>query len=198
MANQLAAKCAALFCVALLSATPLFAQEPRCRFLCAPTLLVEPTLTIEDLAETRGSVFETIVAVDIPTKLSRLGFTLEAIMTPFARAEDDLRDNAVELESEVNLTWLEPRQTGGWISSHFDVVDKFSPAERPGDRSVYTHKLNFELDTAVALFQRLSKDIWLRDVELETSLDYVATGLPRGASPWSLSLVVVIPIIKGQ
>jgi hypothetical protein len=50
---------------------------------------------------------------------------------------------------------------------------------RASDRSAYTHKLNFEWDTAEALFSRLPSGRWLRDVELEGSLDYVATGLPK-------------------
>jgi hypothetical protein len=47
---------------------------------------------------------------------------------------------------------------------------------------------------------------WLRNVELEVSLDYVATGLPKAgdvlgderfvqnASPWSISFVIVLPL----
>jgi hypothetical protein len=97
-------------------------------------------------------------------------------------------------------------RTGGWISSHFDIVDKFSPAERPTDNRAYTHKLNLELDTSFAVFNWLPEGRWLRDVELEGSLDYVTTGLPRAgdiidgrrfvddASPWSFSLVFVIPV----
>ena len=85
-------------------------------------------------------------------------------------------------------------------------MDKFSPAERPSDRRVYTHKLNFELDTSLSVFNWLPEGRWLRGVELEGSLDYVATALPRkgdringahfvdNASPWSFSIVFVIPI----
>ena len=93
---------------------------------------------------------------------------------------------------------MESDQTGGWLSSHFDIVDKFSGAERPDDMRAYTHKLNLELDTAVALFSRLPETNWLHDVEIEGSLDYVATGLPQDASRWSFSLVFVIPIVKGR
>jgi hypothetical protein len=111
-----------------------------------------------------------------------------------------------ELEFETNFVWLSPQRTGGWVSSHLDVVDKFSPAGRPSDRRAYTHKLNFELDTSVAIFNWLPEGRWMRGVELEGSLDYVATGLPkRGdrvgslqfvdrASPWSFSVVFVIPV----
>ena len=69
-----------------------------------------------------------------------------------------------------------------------------------------THKLNFELDTALHPFNWLSEGRWLRNVETEVSIDYVATGIPKegdqigdelyldDASPWSLSLVLVLPL----
>ena len=197
----------------------LYAQErDQCAFLCAPELKIEPTLTIENLfsparvettengvvVETvrqgRDRVFELVFAADVPTEIPRVGFTFEAIFSPFRD------DTEVELELELNLTWLEPEQTGGWVESHFDIIDKLSPAERPTDTSAYTHKLNIELDTAVLLFKWLPDDNWLRNVELEGSLDYVATGLPKAgdvigderflddASPWSFSVVVVLPL----
>jgi hypothetical protein len=86
------------------------------------------------------------------------------------------------------------------------VVDKFSAAERPTDRRAYTHKLNLELDTSVSIFNWLPEGRWLRGVELEGSLDYVATGLARAgdringdryledANPWSFSIVFVVPV----
>ena len=211
-------------------------DQPGCRILCAPDFKVEPTVTFENLAgrarvetldggavsagrQERESVFELILALGIPTEIPRVGFTLETILVP--RGETDrhpftgatagqlggaVRDNGIEFELELNLDWLTGEQTGGWVESHFDVVDKFSPAERPTDTSVYTHKLNFELDTAFLPFNRLPDDKWLSHVELEGSLDYVATGLPRAgdviggerylddASRWGFSLVVVLPM----
>lgn len=177
----------ALF-VLLVTAGSAHAQGTTCRFLCEPVLLVEPTITWEKDA----TVFETIFALDLATPIPRVGVTLEAITKPFS-AEND-----VELESELKLYWLESDRTAGWLSSHFDIVDKFSGAERPTDMRSYTHKLNFELDTAVALFSRLPDTNWLHDVEIEGSLDYVATGLPKDASRWSFSLVFVFPIVKGR
>ncbi|MDA2925186.1 hypothetical protein MYX65_11160 [Acidobacteria bacterium AH-259-L09] len=166
--------------------------------------------------------FELIFAVDIPTEIPRLGLTVEAIWTPFVGRSSNvftgataaelgvegIDDNPVELEIEVNLALLEPEQTGGWLDIHFDIVDQFSPSERPQDTGLYTHKLNFELDTAVAFLNWLPKGNWLRNLELEWSLDYLATGIPQAgdevprgeelfltdASPWSLSMLVVIPI----
>jgi hypothetical protein len=135
------------------------------------------------------------------TRMPRLGFTAEAIASPFRQ------DNTVELEFESNFYWLTEAMSRGWVSSHFDIVDQFSPAERPGPSRAYTHKLDFELDTAFRLFNRLPEARWLHGVELETSLDYLATGIPKSgdvfpdgsrflddASHWSFSFLVVIPV----
>jgi hypothetical protein len=106
----------------------------------------------------------------------------------------------------LNLYLFRTEQTGGWVSSHFDIVDNFSPGETPRAGSVYTHKLDFEWDTAFHVFSRLREVHWLRNVEAEVSLDYLATGLPKAgdvvggerfidkASPWSLSFVVILPL----
>lgn len=110
------------------------------------------------------------------------------------------------MEFETNFIWLPAERTRGWVSSHVDLVDKFSPAERPGQRRAYTHKLNLELDTSLAIFNWLPEGRWLRGVELEGSLDYVGSGLVKAgdrmdgirflddASPWSFSIVFVIPV----
>ncbi len=220
--------------VGVLVAAPGEAQEGEgCRILCVPELKIEPTLTFDNLGDRarveidgvveeteRETVFELIFALEVPTEIPRVGLTFEVILIPFgstsqhpftgATAEelgrDDIRDNVVEIESELNLDLVDSDQTGGWLSSHFDIVDKFSPGERRDAASVYTHKLNFELDTALHLFNWLPEGRWLRNAELELSIDYVATGLPRArdligdelflddASPWSLSLVFVLPL----
>ena len=186
-----------------------------CRFICELAWKFEPTITVENLANRhrvatgdgmveraqRDRVFEIVLALDLETKVPWLGFTAEAITAPF---EDG---NEVELEFESNFHWLTESMTGGWVTSHFDVVDKLSPAERPDTERAYTHKLDFELDTAFHPFKRLPEGRWLRGFELELSLDYLATGLPKqgdifpdgsrmldDASPWSLSLVFVIPV----
>ncbi len=208
-------------------------DEPRCVFLCAPELKVEPTWTVEHVAgrhrieshgqverAARDTVFELIFALDVPTTIPRIGLTLEAIFVPFGgiathpftgaqasqAGREEIRDNGVEIEMEVNVALFDTDRTGGWVSSHVDVVDKFSPGETPRAGSVYTHKLDLEWDTAFHVFSRLPDGHWLRNVELEVSLDYLATGLPKKgdrigderfldrASPWSLSFVTVIPL----
>jgi hypothetical protein len=224
--------------VVLAVATPLLAPTPaaaqtgaaRCAFLCAPSLKIEPTITIENIAgrpridangivvrPSRERVFELVVAADVPTRFPRIGVTFEAIFAPFgetgvhpftgepAPTGGSIRNNGIEIESELNFHLFGEEMTDGWVSSHVDLVDQFSPGETPRANSVYTHKLDFEWDTAFHLFHRLPTP-WLKDVELELSLDYLATGLPkRGdvidgerfldkASPWSLSLVFVMPL----
>jgi hypothetical protein len=204
-----------VFVVSLLSALDAAGQTtPACRVLCAPEFKVEPTVTLTNLfgsprivdaqgtttREPRGTEFEIILSLGLPTRASWLEFTVEAIFLPFDR------QSTPELEFETNFIWLSAERTRGWVTSHFDIVDKFSPAKRPTDRRAYTHKLNFELDTSLSVFNWLPEGRWLRGVELEGSLDYVASGLPKAgepangtrflvdASPWSLSLVVVIPV----
>ena len=201
--------------IVLLATTPAWAQQPApCRVLCSPEFKIEPTITFTNLfgsprimsddgtvtRESRDTQFELILSLDLPTRLSWLEFTVEAIFLPFDR------DSTPELEFETNFIWLPSERTRGWITSHFDVVDKFSAAERPTDRRAYTHKLNFELDTSFSVFNWLPEERWLRRVELEGSFDYVATGLPKAgdridgsrflddASPWSFSLVFVLPV----
>ena len=203
------------FVIGLLSALEAAGQTtPACRVLCAPEFSVEPTVTFTNLfgsprivdeqgattREPRGTEFEVILSLGLPTRASWLEFAVEAIFLPFDR------ESTPELEFETNLTWLSEERTRGWVSSHFDVVDQFSPATRPADRRAYTHKLNLELDTSVLVFNWLPEGKWLRGVELEGSLDYVATGLPKvgdrvdggrfldKARPWSFSVVEVVPV----
>ena len=196
-------------------------QSQKCFVLCAPDLKIEPTFTWENLsrppriAETddqgntvvkkavRERVFETVIAVGIPTTIPRVGFTFETIVKPFVKG------SSPELETELNIHWLRSEDTKGWVGSHFDIIDKYSRGSRPDKVDLYTHKLNFELDTAVA-FLKWTRKPWLSDIEIEGSLDYVATGLTRAgdrfgkttyldnASRWSFSLVFVFPLAPLQ
>ena len=240
--NTRVSRIGSLLCVLMLgwmSGETLHAQNgDDCFFLCAPSLKFEPTWTVgnlfrgakvarlengqqvEVIEEGREWKFESILALDIPTEVPRLGFSFEAIWAPFESTDEnvftgrsssdlggrEIRDNPVELEFEANFRVLESEQTGGWVGSHIDIVDQYSPSKRPGDRGLYTHKLDFEFDTAVHIFNWLPRENWLRNLELEFSLDYLATGIPKagdrfgdevfvtGASPWSLSILVIIPI----
>jgi hypothetical protein len=213
--NSLMWKHVAVGLAYLLMPLPLEAQQDPCHVICEVEFKIEPTFTIENLANrhrivtgdgvvervNRERVFETVLAVDMATKIPRLGVTVEAITAPFSE------DNAVELEFEANFHFLTGTHTKGWVTSHFDVVDQLSPAERPTSDRAYTHKLDFELDTAFHFLNFLPQDRWLHGLELEISLDYLATGLPKkgdvfpdgtryldDASRWSLSFVFVVPV----
>jgi hypothetical protein len=216
----------------LLTPTPTRAQE-SCALFCKPELKIEPTITVENLWHRprteidghvseagREGVFELIFALGVPTTIPRIGLTFEAIFIPFGSTSEhpftgatadrisrnSIRDNGVEIEAELNFDLVSGDQTGGWLSSHLDLVDKFSPGDSPTAASVYTHKLNLELDTAVHPFSWLPQSRWARNLEVEMSIDYVATGLAKAgdilngelflddASPWSVSLVLVIPL----
>jgi hypothetical protein len=198
--------------------SPMPAQaQDRCFVLCAPDMKIEPTFSWENfykaprIAETneqgetvvrkaeRERVSEMVFAIGIPTTIPRVEFTFETIVKPFVKG------TSPELETELNIEWLRSDDTGGWVSSHFDIIDKYSPGGRPHNSDRYSHKLNLELDTAFA-FLKWTKKPWLSDLEIEGSLDYVATGLPRAgdrfgdtmyldnASRWSFSLVFVFPL----
>ena len=207
-----------ILCAPALKIEPTFTVENLFRPPVVET--IEDGVAVESRREKRERVFELIFALDVPTAVPRLGLTLEAIFKPFGSTDvnpftgasahaigrSDIRDNGVEIEAELNFHLLTGEETGGWVSSHVDVVDQFSPAHQPGAGSVFTHKLDFEWDTAFHVFKGLPDARWLRDVEAEVSLDYLATGLPRAgdvlgnerfvqrASPWSLSFVLVMPL----
>ena len=210
----------AFFCAPELKIEPTFTIENV--FRPATVEELEDGTPIGTARQARDTVFELVLALGIPTDIPRVGFTFEAIFVPFGDTSmnpftgvtaqrlgrSSIRDNGIEIELELNLAVLEPEQTGGWVDMHFDIVDKISPAARPGDSSVHTHKLGFELDTAVNIFHWLPTENWLRNIELEGSLDYLVTGIPKAgelvsegterfldnASPWSFSIIVVFPL----
>jgi hypothetical protein len=209
----------ALICAPELKLEPTFTIE---NLISAPVVetLDDRGVVLDRARESRERVFELIFAADVATTIPRVGVTFEAIFKPFGTTDvnpftglpataigrSDIRDNGVEIESELNIYLFDVEHTGGWVSSHVDVVDQFSPAHRPGAGSIFTHKLDFEWDTAFHVFNRLPDGHWLRNLEAELSLDYLATGLPKAgevlngqkfidrASPWSLSFVLVVPL----
>ena len=73
-----------------------------------------------------------------------------------------MRKSTPELEFETNFIWLSGERTRGWLNSHFDIVDKFSPARRPTERLPHTRKLNVELDTSPSVFN------WFRRKERDS------------------------------
>ncbi len=110
----------ALIGIVALAAPRAIAQEaPACRFLCTPEFKVEPTITFTNLfgsprivqedgrpiREARATEFELILSIGLPTRVSWLEFTVEAIVLPFDR------ESTPELEFETNFIWLAPEHT---------------------------------------------------------------------------------------
>ena len=156
-----ASKLAALTSFAAVLLVPALGEAQEggsCTVLCAPELKVEPTISFENIGNQarverdgvveqtqRETIFELIFAVGVPTEIERVALTFEVGIAPFLSASenpftgataeelgrDDIRANLVGIELELNLYLLLSRQTGGWLSSHFDIVDKFTPAVRP-------------------------------------------------------------------
>ena len=141
----------------------------------------------ETIQTSSEAVFEMALAFGIPTFIPRIDFTFETIWKPFAKTSENLftgqssnsvgseiKDNLPGIETEINFSLFTFQETNGWVGAHFDVVDKYSPAQRPDDQKLYTHKLNLELDVAFAIFKWLKNESWLSEVELEGSFDYMA------------------------
>lgn len=200
-------------CLAVIALLPRTAHaDETCVALCRPELKLEPTLSIGNLVGARvedvatgemrtlpsDAGLELVVAAGIPTQIPRVEITLEAIFP--------VPDTQPEIEAELNVVLVTPAMTGGWLSAHVDIIDQLSPALRPGSQGRYTHKLDLELDVAFAVFRWLPERNWLRNVAVEVSLDYLATGLPKrgdvldgeryleDANGLSVSFLVVLPL----
>lgn len=201
----------ALGILAFVPATRAEEKEEQCVVLCRPALKLEPTLAVGPLVGpqvqnvTTGEVrtlapnaaFQLTLGLGVPTEWRHVRFTLESIFPIPGRPE---------IEAELNIFLVTEEMTGGWVELHFDVVDQLSPGMRPDVLDSYTHKLDLELDLAFFVFNWLPEGNWLRNVELEASLDYLATGLPRrgdvidghryleDARGWSVSFLLVMPL----
>lgn len=128
-------------------------QEDVTALCTTPEPQFEPTVTVENLFTGR---------------------------TADERNEDEVTDNPVVLEAEADLALLTPEETGGWVGAHLDMIDELSPATRAEDDRLFTHKLDCEPEAALVAFNGLPEGSWIRNVEVEASLDYVVTGPARG------------------
>ena len=221
---------------ALLLVTPAAAQaqdDPPCTIICAPELKIEPTFTIEHLAQrprlevdgavervARETIFELIFALDVPTEIPRIGLTLEAILLPFGeiavhpftgapasaagRAVDPRQRRRDRVGAQFPSVRHGPDRRLGLVAlRHRRQVQSGRDATRR--QRVYA-QAELRVGHGVSCLQSGAAAPWLRNVELELSLDYLATGLPKAgdvvgderfldkASPWSLSFVFVLPL----
>ena len=181
---------------------------PPCRVLCAPALSLFPALNrspvagaprVERLSD--GSVSRIPAASNlqltlvgaVKTPLPRLGFVGSVQWTPNATERgnpftrytaSDLgttydRANAATVTLAATGALLRAAETRGWLDASVHVGDLYGPAQRPNDRSSYTHKLDLELVADAYPFARLAPATWAHGVAVTVLLDRVATGLPH-------------------
>jgi hypothetical protein len=98
-----------LACVMVLATSAAAEDQPTCHVLRAPRFKIEPTLTVSSLfaaakavgdraasrRQPKETVFEMILSVDLPTRVSWLEFTVEMIFLPFDRASAPELDRSV-------------------------------------------------------------------------------------------------------
>ena len=181
-----------ILCAPALKIEPTFTVENLFRAPLVET--IEDGVVVESGREKRETVFELIFALDVPTAIPRLGLTLEAIFKPFGATDVNPFTGASAARHRAERHSRQRRRNRG-RAEHPSARPASRPAAgcrlmstswtssvrpiSPSAGSVFTHKLDFEWDTAFHLFNRLPEGHWLRNVEAEVSLDYLATGLPK-------------------
>ena len=192
-----------------LAAGPLGAQTSTpCPVLCAPALALFPTLNrspiagaprVQRLSDGRvsrvpaTSNFQLTLVGTAKTAIPRIGLlgsvqwlpTATESGNPFTRytaselTTTHLRANAPTALLAATGALVRAADTRGWLGLDVHVGDLFSQAQRPDDRSSYTHKLDLELVANAFPFARLPRTVWAHGVALTAILDHVATGLPH-------------------
>lgn len=227
---------ALLAALALIAPAAAAAQESDdCALLCQPELEIEPGVAIEPIfrsprvaeledgvavdtsRETTAAEFELSLAVGIPTEIPRTELGFDVTWTPFVETDENLftgrsgqsfRENVIEFAPEVAVILLTPEETEAPAEVALSVSDDISPAETPDAGSLFTHKLELAVETTVAPLSFLSEGNWLRNLEVEGALDYLATGVPQAGDEvpkgeerflddgarWGLSVVAIAPL----
>lgn len=179
-----------------------------CPLLCSPSLTLFPAFNrsplvgaprVQSLKD--GSIhrlsatsnFEIALVGSVQTLVPRLGLLGSVSWTPYATEQGNpfTRYSA----SEVNTTYdhanspsvtlvvtgalIRSADTHGWFTLSAYAGDLYGPAQRPDDRSSYTHKVDLELVTNTYPFARLPRATWAHGMSVTLLLDHVATGLPH-------------------
>lgn len=90
----------------------------------------------------------------------------------------DIRANAPAFDLGAFVSVLPKTATGGLLTINLQVADQYSAAAQPNDQSDYTHKLDLTAIGDWSLFSKLGIP-YLKNVDVLTVFDYVATGLPH-------------------
>jgi polyvinyl alcohol dehydrogenase (cytochrome) len=174
--------------------------------------------------------FAMLFNVSAPTFIPRTSVFIEMIWFPFLEGkenpfteyavgsdqidDEDIQLNMPILEFGASFSLIPMKATNGWLGFNVDVLDQFGPAAQPDDESAYTHKLQFEADAVLGIFQWLPKKNPLTKINAFVTLEYLATGLPEegdivpaanpgdpgtlfleDANPWVLDFGLVIPLM---
>jgi len=182
--------------------------QKQCNFLCAPSVVIEPSMITNHLfsrpgvrALSTGAVhtlpsttnLEIVVAASLKTLWPTVSLYGSVQWLPNATAArnpstlytasdvdaDKIRANAPTASGGVSFTLIQPTETKGLLSINANVGDLFSNAARPNDASAYTHKLDLGLVGTWNVFESLPKHTYAHSLAVVTLLDYVATGLPK-------------------
>lgn len=182
---------------------PVAAQQ--CRAICAPVVLSQTgaiTSNLFNSAPTKSN-FLLRMTVVAPTAIPRFSLVGLIQWTPWAHTgSNPFNGQTGEIDANVPafvyggiISLIRPQDTGGWLTTNFDVLGLFSPAARSTDKREYTHKFLPELYLDVAPFNRLPASDWLHNVTVYGLVDYVASGLPSGAEqPWPVVWGLQFPI----
>jgi hypothetical protein len=195
--------------VVLCCAAPAYGQHKKpCRSICQPTLVGSVSLVHSNLFDApkvrslKDGTTHKLPSKNntqlqfylfAPTAIPRAEIFISAQWLPTAKASsnpftqytaselstDEVTANLPSVSMGARVNAIKPEQTGGWLGLIPYFGDLFSKAQRPNDKSDYTHKLDLGATATLAFLHWLSPHAWLSHVIAAASLDYVATGLPK-------------------
>jgi len=182
-------------------------QASKCRAICKPQLLFQPglirthvitgprvrSLTTGAITRIEGQTSSLIVftgTAKTAIPLTSIFFNVSWLPNATAHANpytqytasevgaQNIRANSPAVDLGAFVSVLPKTRTGGLLTINLQVADQFSAAAQPNDQSDYTHKLDLTAIGDWSLFSRLGIP-YLKNVDLLTVFDYVATGLPH-------------------
>lgn len=197
----------AIMAVAIVAPSVAAQDTTQCKAICKPQLLFQPglirthifsgprvrSLTTGTVTRVQGVTSSLIVltgTAKTAIPLTSVFFNVSWLPNATAHANpyteytaseigaQNIRANSPAVDMGAFVSVLPKTKTHGILAINLQVADQFSAAARPGDKSDYTHKLDLTAIGAWSLFSHLGIP-YLKNVDLLTVLDYVATGLPK-------------------
>lgn len=197
----------AIIAMAMAAASVAAQDTTRCKAICTPQLLLQPGLIrthifsgprVRDLStgtvsRVQGQTSSLIVltgtaktAIPLTSVFFNVSWLPNATAhenpyTEYTASEigaQNIRANSPAVDMGAFVSVLPKTKTYGLLAINLQVADQFSAAARPTDKSDYTHKLDLTAIGAWSLFSRLGIP-YLKNVDVLTVFDYVATGLPK-------------------